>query len=51
MTEGQLVYAPIADIHLMENPGKSPMVLTEVQIGKYLGEDDIQRYEDAYARF
>jgi mannose-6-phosphate isomerase-like protein (cupin superfamily) len=34
----------------MENPGKSPMVLIEVQIGNYLGEDDIERYEDLYSR-
>jgi mannose-6-phosphate isomerase-like protein (cupin superfamily) len=34
----------------MENPGKLPMVLIEVQIGTYLGEDDIVRYEDIYRR-
>jgi mannose-6-phosphate isomerase-like protein (cupin superfamily) len=34
----------------MENQGKKPMVLIEVQIGTYFGEDDIVRYEDAYAR-
>jgi mannose-1-phosphate guanylyltransferase / mannose-6-phosphate isomerase len=34
----------------MENPGKVPMVLIEVQIGCYLKEDDIVRYEDVYAR-
>jgi mannose-6-phosphate isomerase-like protein (cupin superfamily) len=34
----------------MENTGKLPMVLIEVQIGAYLGEDDIVRYEDVYAR-
>ena len=34
----------------MENPGKVPMVLIEVQIGSYLKEDDIIRYEDIYAR-
>jgi len=34
----------------MENPGKLPMVLIEVQIGSYLGEDDIIRFEDVYAR-
>lgn len=36
--------------HRMENPGKVPMVLIEVQTGSYLGEDDIIRYEDVYAR-
>ena len=34
----------------MKNPGKVPMVLIEVQTGSYLGEDDIMRYEDVYAR-
>ena len=34
----------------MENPGKVPMVLIEVQTGYYLGEDDIIRYDDVYAR-
>ena len=44
------VYVPKRLIHRMENPGKSPMVLIEVQIGNYLGEDDIERYEDLYSR-
>ena len=47
---GESVYVPIGSIHRMENPGKSPIVLIEVQIGSYLGEDDIVRYEDLYAR-
>jgi mannose-6-phosphate isomerase-like protein (cupin superfamily) len=34
----------------MENPGKVPMILIEVQTGTYLGEDDITRYDDIYAR-
>ena len=34
----------------MQNPGKMPMVLIEVQTGAYEGEDDIIRYEDQYAR-
>jgi mannose-1-phosphate guanylyltransferase/mannose-6-phosphate isomerase len=34
----------------MENPGKVPMVLIEVQTGSYLGEDDIVRYADVYSR-
>ncbi|MEE2999655.1 MAG: mannose-1-phosphate guanylyltransferase/mannose-6-phosphate isomerase [Pseudomonadota bacterium] len=48
--EGQSVYVPLGSIHRMENPGKLPMVLIEVQIGSYLGEDDIIRYEDVYSR-
>ena len=50
VTEGQSVYVPLGAIHRMENTGGSPMVLIEVQIGRYLGEDDIIRYEDIYDR-
>ena len=50
MTEGQSVYVPLGAVHRLENPGKLPIVLIEVQIGKYLGEDDIVRYEDIYSR-
>lgn len=50
VTEGQSVYVPLGAVHRMENPGKLPMVLIEVQIGTYLREDDIIRYEDVYAR-
>ena len=47
---GHSVYVPKGVIHRMETPGKSSMVLIEVQIGNYLGEDDINRYEDLYSR-
>ena len=50
VSEGQSVYVPLGAVHRMENPGTLPMVLIEVQIGTYLGEDDIIRYEDVYAR-
>ncbi len=50
VTENQSVYIPLGSRHRMENPGKLPMVLIEVQTGAYLGEDDIVRYEDVYAR-
>jgi mannose-1-phosphate guanylyltransferase/mannose-6-phosphate isomerase len=50
VTENQSVYIPVGAVHRMENPGKVPMVLIEVQTGAYVGEDDIVRYEDAYAR-
>ena len=50
VTENQSVYIPLGAVHRMENPGKRPMVLIEVQTGAYLGEDDIIRYEDLYAR-
>ena len=48
--ENQSVYIPLGVVHRLENPGKVPMVLIEVQTGSYLGEDDIVRYEDVYAR-
>ena len=50
VTENQSVYVPLGAVHRMENPGKVPMVLIEVQTGAYLGEDDIIRYDDVYAR-
>ena len=50
ISENQSVYIPLGARHRMENPGKLPMVLIEVQTGAYLGEDDIIRYEDVYAR-
>jgi mannose-1-phosphate guanylyltransferase/mannose-6-phosphate isomerase len=50
VSENQSVYIPLGAVHRMENPGKVPMVLIEVQTGSYLGEDDIIRYEDVYAR-
>ncbi|MCX8955283.1 mannose-1-phosphate guanylyltransferase/mannose-6-phosphate isomerase, partial [Ruegeria sp. NA] len=50
VTENQSVYIPLGAVHRMENPGKVPMVLIEVQTGSYLGEDDIIRYEDVYSR-
>ena len=48
--ENESVYIPLGAIHRMENPGDVPMELIEVQTGSYLGEDDIIRYEDVYAR-
>jgi len=50
VSENQSVYVPLGCKHRMENPGKVPMVLIEVQTGSYLGEDDIERYEDIYSR-
>ena len=50
VTENQSVYIPLGAVHRMENPGKVPMILIEVQTGTYLGEDDITRYEDIYSR-
>jgi mannose-1-phosphate guanylyltransferase/mannose-1-phosphate guanylyltransferase/mannose-6-phosphate isomerase len=50
VSENQSVYIPLGSKHRLENPGKLPMVLIEVQTGAYLAEDDIIRYEDVYAR-
>ena len=50
VTENHSVYIPLGAVHRMENPGKVPLTLIEVQTGSYLGEDDIIRYEDVYAR-
>ncbi len=47
---GQSVYVPQGAIHRMENTGSRSMVLIEVQIGTYFGEDDIVRYSDIYHR-
>lgn len=50
IAENQSIYIPLGAVHRMENPGKVPLTLIEVQTGSYLGEDDIIRYEDVYAR-
>lgn len=50
VSENQSVYIPLGAKHRMETPGKLPMILIEVQTGGYLGEDDIIRYDDMYAR-
>lgn len=50
LTENQSVYIPLGAIHRLENPGKVELRLIETQSGVYLGEDDIVRYEDVYAR-
>jgi mannose-1-phosphate guanylyltransferase/mannose-6-phosphate isomerase len=50
VSRGHSVYVPLGAIHRMANMEKEPMVLIEVQIGSYLGEDDIIRYEDEYNR-
>ena len=48
--ENQSVYIPLGQRHALENPGKVPLELIEVQSGAYLGEDDIVRFEDSYGR-
>ena len=50
LSEGESVYVPLGTVHRLENLGKIPLVLIEIQTGSYLGEDDITRYEDVYSR-
>jgi len=48
--KNQSTYIPIGTKHRLENLGKEPLHIVEIQVGDYLGEDDIQRYEDHYGR-
>jgi mannose-1-phosphate guanylyltransferase / mannose-6-phosphate isomerase len=48
--ENESAYVPIGAVHRLANPGKIPLELIEVQVGSYLGEDDILRLEDVYRR-
>ena len=48
--ENESVYLPLGCVHRLENPGRIPLTLIEVQSGAYLGEDDIVRLEDTYGR-
>lgn len=50
VTENESTFIPVGTIHSLENPGKIPLELIEVQSGSYLGEDDIIRFEDKYGR-
>lgn len=50
LTENESTYIPIGAVHALENPGKLPLEMIEVQSGSYLGEDDIVRFEDKYGR-
>ncbi len=50
LTENQSTYIPIASVHRLRNSGKIPLEIIEVQSGSYLGEDDIERFEDVYGR-
>ncbi len=50
VTENESTYIPIGVVHALENPGKVPLELIEVQSGSYLGEDDIVRFSDRYGR-
>ena len=50
LREDQSTYIPLGTLHRLENPGKIPLELIEVQSGSYLGEDDIVRFDDVYGR-
>jgi mannose-1-phosphate guanylyltransferase/mannose-6-phosphate isomerase len=50
LAENESTYIPIGATHRIENPGKVPLHIIEVQSGSYLGEDDIVRFEDNYGR-
>lgn len=50
LTEDQSSYIPLGTRHRLENPGRIPLEIIEIQTGSYLGEDDIVRFEDTYGR-
>lgn len=50
LSENQSTYIPLGETHRLSNPGKVPLEIIEVQIGHYLGEDDIVRFSDDYGR-
>ena len=50
LSENETVYIPLGTRHRLENLGKVPLEMIEVQSGAYLGEDDIVRFEDSYGR-
>ena len=50
IAENESIYIPIGSAHRLANPGAMPLELIEVQVGDYLGEDDIERLSDQYGR-
>lgn len=50
LKEDESTYIPLGKQHRLENPGRIPLEIIEIQTGSYLGEDDIVRYEDSYGR-
>ena len=50
LSENQSTYIPFGSVHSLDNPGKMPLELIEIQSGSYLGEDDIVRLQDLYGR-
>jgi mannose-1-phosphate guanylyltransferase/mannose-6-phosphate isomerase len=50
VSENESTFIPLGKRHRLENPGRVPLEMIEVQSGAYLGEDDIVRFEDVYGR-
>ena len=50
LSENQSTFIPLGEKHRLENAGKIPLEIIEVQTGSYLGEDDIVRFDDVYGR-
>jgi mannose-1-phosphate guanylyltransferase len=50
LSEDESTYIPVGVVHALENPGRVPLEIIEIQSGSYLGEDDIVRFEDRYGR-
>lgn len=50
MGRDEYIYIPKGSIHRLQNLGSTDLILVEIQLGKYLGEDDIKRYQDDYNR-
>ncbi len=50
LSENESLYVPVGTIHRLSNRGRVPLEVMEVRTGPYLGEDDIERFEDAYNR-
>ena len=50
LAKNQSTYVPIGARHRLENRGAEPLHIIEVQVGDYVGEDDIRRYDDQYGR-
>jgi mannose-1-phosphate guanylyltransferase/mannose-6-phosphate isomerase len=50
LSENESTYIAVGEVHRLENPGRIPLEIIEVQSGDYLGEDDIVRFDDRYGR-
>jgi len=50
LRQNESTYIPLGVRHRLENPGSTPLEMVEVQSGSYIGEDDIERFDDRYRR-